>query len=67
MIIPAQADAEWVQMLDNLGAAALADGDYLMAGYFLDAADWHSPPSPRRSSARVRLAMAGLGRQEAGR
>lgn len=66
MITPAQADAEFAEVL--IGAAvAEFDRDPEMAAYLADAADWHNPPSAHRSSARVRLAMAGLGRREADR
>lgn len=48
-------------------ALALMEPDPEMAAYLANAADWHCPASPHRCSAGVRLAMAGLERQESAR
>lgn len=66
MITPAQAGAEFAEVLVRL-AAAEHDRDPELSAYLADAADFYCPPSAHRSSARVRLAMAGLGRQESAR
>ena len=64
MITPAQADAEFAELLDTLGAAALIDGQHEDAGYLFDASDWHQAPPPARITARLLLLEAAVARNE---
>lgn len=61
-----QADAIFAETLIR-AAAAERGRDPEMSAYLAAAADWYHPPSSTRCSARVRLAMAGIGRKAAGR
>lgn len=59
-----QADAEWIELLDNLGSAALIDGDLPDCEYFWQAAESYGPLPDAAVTARMALLSAALGRKD---
>jgi hypothetical protein len=62
----ADEEAEFAEILEALGYAVFADGEYEEAGACFDAADKHQSPPEGRLSARISLLLDAMSGQEAG-